>query len=65
MDWEKQQKYYEIMEKISERDRKLIELRYFNGYTQSVTAQNLGMSQVQVSRREKAILLEMRKKLTG
>ncbi|MCR4925875.1 MAG: sigma-70 family RNA polymerase sigma factor [Clostridiales bacterium] len=56
---------YEIMEKISERDRKLIELRYFNGYTQSVTAQNLGMSQVQVSRREKAILLEMRKKLTG
>lgn len=55
----------EVMSAINERDRKLIELRYFNGFTQSVTAQNLGMSQVQVSRREKAILLEMRNRLTG
>lgn len=55
----------EVMSSINERDRKLIELRYFNGFTQSVTAQNLGMSQVQVSRREKAILLEMRSRLTG
>lgn len=55
----------EIMKNIGERDRQIIQLRYFNGLTQSVTAKNLGMSQVQVSRREKAILLQMRNKLTG
>lgn len=55
----------EIMKNIGERDRQIIQLRYFNGLTQSVTAKNLGMSQVQVSRREKAILSQMRSKLTG
>lgn len=42
--------------KLPERDRMLIELRYFNGLTQTVTAERLGMSQVQVSRSEKRIL---------
>ena len=37
----------------------------FKGMTQTVTAEHLGMSQVQVSRREKAILLQMRRYLTG
>lgn len=52
-----------VLQKLEERDRQLIELRYFKGMTQVKTAGELGMSQVQVSRREKAILLEMRKKL--
>ena len=55
----------QIMDKLPERDKKLIELRYFKGMTQTVTAEHLGMSQVQVSRREKAILLQMRRYLTG
>lgn len=52
-----------VVEALEERDRKLIELRYFKGLTQVKTAAELGMSQVQVSRREKAILLQMRKSM--
>ncbi len=53
----------QVMVTLPERDRKIIELRYFKGLTQSKTAEQLGMSQVQVSRREKAILLDLRQKL--
>ena len=52
-----------VLEALEVKDRRLIELRYFNGLTQVKTAAELGMSQVQVSRREKAILIELRKKL--
>ncbi|MBE6835305.1 MAG: sigma-70 family RNA polymerase sigma factor [Ruminococcaceae bacterium] len=45
-------------------DRKLIELRYFNSLSQTVTAEILGISQVQVSRKEKKILFELRKILS-
>lgn len=55
----------EVLETLPEADRKLIELRYFRGLTQVKTAEALGLSQVQVSRRERGILLEMRKRLTG
>ncbi|MBE6820989.1 MAG: sigma-70 family RNA polymerase sigma factor [Ruminococcaceae bacterium] len=53
----------QVLLKLDERDRKMIELRYFRGLTQSKTAIRLGMTQVQVSRREKAVLEGMRKKL--
>lgn len=49
------------LDKLCERDRRLIEYRYFHGLTQTVTATKLGMTQVQVSRREKAILSILRK----
>lgn len=49
---------------LSESDRRLIELRYYMSKTQSAVATELGMSQVQVSRREKKILEEIRVKLT-
>lgn len=45
-------------------DRKLIFLRYFRSRTQTETADELGMTQVQVSRREKKILGEMRLRLS-
>lgn len=54
----------QILMSLDERDRKMIELRYFRGMTQSKTASNLGMTQVQVSRREKTVLELLRKKLT-
>ena len=54
-----------VLETLPDTDRKLIELRYYKGLTQVKTAEALGLSQVQVSRRERAILLEMRKRLTG
>lgn len=53
----------QVLASLDERDRKMIELRYYGGMTQSKTAQQLGMTQVQVSRREKAVLEAIRKKL--
>jgi RNA polymerase sporulation-specific sigma factor len=46
-------------------DRTLIILRYFQSKTQSETAKALNMTQVQVSRREKKILAQLRSRLTG
>lgn len=45
---------------LSEKDRRLIFLRYFRRKTQTETAKLLQMTQVQVSRREKKILAQMR-----
>lgn len=53
----------QIMSRLSEKDRILLELRYFRGLTQSKTAKALGMTQVQVSRREKKLLTQMREEL--
>ena len=53
-----------VVESLEEKDRQLIELRYFKGMTQVSTAKELGMSQVQVSRREKVILGIMRKSMS-
>lgn len=55
----------QILSTLDDRDRRLIELRFFEGLTQSKTANILGISQVQVSRKEKIILNDMRKKLIG
>jgi len=55
----------QALEKLDERDRKLIALRYFKGKTQSETAALLSMTQVQVSRREKKILGTLRLELSG
>ena len=55
----------QVIGRLEERDQKLITLRYFSGMTQVQTAQRLGMTQVQVSRREKKILLSLRAELSG
>lgn len=51
------------VEELPRRDRNLIVLRFFNSKTQKETAETLGMTQVQVSRREKKILQQLRQKL--
>ena len=48
---------------LEERERKIILLRYYQNRTQSEVAKILGISQVQVSRIEKKILLLMREKI--
>ncbi len=53
----------EVMNTLPNSDRKLIYLRYYKSQTQSETAKQLGMTQVQVSRREKVILTKMRQLL--
>lgn len=54
---------HQVMERLEEKDREIIKQRYFAGKTQTQTAQSLGMTQVQVSRREKQILRYMKQKL--
>lgn len=51
---------YQIIQTLEERDQLLITYRYFQGKTQTETAALLGMTQVQVSRREKKLLAYMR-----
>lgn len=53
----------QVLHTLPQGDRALIEMRYLRRMTQQATADQLGMTQVQVSRRERAILLEMRRKL--
>lgn len=53
----------QTMAQLSEKDRKLLMLRYFNELTQAKTAAVLGMTQVQVSRREKKLLTQLREDL--
>ena len=50
----------QLLGELSERDRELIRMRYFQNKTQTEIAGILGISQVQVSRLEKKILREMR-----
>ena len=53
----------QVVGELEPRDRSLIVLRFFKSQTQTQTAEKLGMTQVQVSRREKVILRELRAKL--
>lgn len=53
----------QIMARLEPADRALLELRYFRCLTQTKTARALGMTQVQVSRREKKLLTRMREEL--
>ncbi|MGN1201006.1 MAG: SigB/SigF/SigG family RNA polymerase sigma factor [Candidatus Caccovivens sp.] len=53
----------EVIDKLEERDKKIILMRYFYDKTQSEIAERLGVSQVQVSRLENKILENLKKKL--
>lgn len=52
---------HQLISHLDSNEKRLIDLRYYKGFTQSKTAEIMGISQVQVSRKEKAIL----KKLKG
>lgn len=53
----------EIIDSLDDKERNLIELRYFKDKTQTDIAKELGISQVQVSRLEKKILKVMRERM--
>ncbi|MBE6062752.1 MAG: RNA polymerase sporulation sigma factor SigF [Clostridium butyricum] len=53
----------EALRSLDEKARQIIMLRYFKDKTQVQVANMLGISQVQVSRIEKKVLLQMKKKL--
>ncbi|CAB1253901.1 RNA polymerase sporulation-specific sigma factor (sigma-F) [Ruminococcaceae bacterium BL-6] len=54
----------QVIGELEPRDRSIIIFRYFQSRTQTQTAEALGMTQVQVSRREKVILKGLRDKLS-
>ena len=54
----------QVISQLDITDKKIIELRYYKHQTQTQTAKVLNMTQVQVSRREKKILMFMRQKLS-
>ncbi len=49
---------------LPERERTLLKMRYYENKTQTQVAEKLGISQVQVSRLEKKLLLKLRDQLT-
>ncbi len=51
----------EAMKKITPREKKIIDLRFFQGRTQMEVASEIGISQAQVSRLEKTALQNLRK----
>ena len=51
----------EAMEKLTEREKLIITLRFFRGRTQTEVANEVGISQAQVSRLEKSAIGSMRK----
>ena len=53
----------QAIEKLGEMEQELIRLRFFEDRTQTEVAKVLGISQVQVSRLEKKILIQMRQNL--
>ena len=52
----------QLLGQLKDEEKKLIKLRYFDNVTQVEVARQMGISQVQVSRMEKKVLLYMRKK---
>ena len=54
----------QLLEQLSGKDREIIMRRYFENQTQSQSAADLNISQVQVSRLEKKILRKMREYLS-
>ncbi len=48
------------LKKLPEKERRIMLLRYFGSRTQQETAKELGISQVQVSRAEKKVLMKLR-----
>lgn len=53
----------ELLASLDPKERRLIVLRFFHDRTQTQVAEELGMSQVQVSRLEKKILLALKSRL--
>ena len=50
----------EAMQRLNKREKHIIELRFYEGKTQMEVAQEIGISQAQVSRLEKNALKSMR-----
>lgn len=55
----------EAMKKLTEREKRIVNMRFYAGKTQSEIAKEIGISQAQVSRLEKAALERIKKQIWG
>ena len=62
--WTERVALREAMERLGERERKILRLRYFEGKTQTEISAEVGISQAQVSRLEKNALGSIRKEIS-
>ena len=53
----------EAISQLTQRERSILEMRFFHGKTQMEVSAEIGISQAQVSRLEKSALKQMRKEL--
>ena len=53
----------DAMKKLSRREKKIIDMRYYQNKTQTEIAESLGISQAQVSRIERGALNKMKKNM--
>ena len=53
----------EAMSKLSDREKRILALRFFKGKTQMEVSSEIGISQAQVSRLEKNALAQIRKSM--
>ena len=62
-DWLDEISLKEAIENLGEREKKILSLRFFVGKTQMEVAQEIGISQAQVSRLEKSALNRIKKQI--
>ena len=62
--WTEKVALREAMERLTERERKILRLRYYEGKTQTEISAEVGISQAQVSRLEKNALGSIRKEIS-
>lgn len=62
-DWIRDLSLRQAMDRLTERERDIIEQRYFEGHTQMEVAGEIGISQAQVSRLENSALKQMQRYL--
>ena len=61
--WAENLALFKATEKLEEREKKILYLRYYEGKTQTEISKEVGLSQAQVSRLEKSALMELKKSL--
>jgi len=54
----------EAMKKLDEREKRILALRFYDGRTQMEVADQVGISQAQVSRLEKSAISQIRKAIS-
>ena len=63
--WLEQIALEEALRRLSERERRILALRFYDGRTQTEVARQVGISQAQVSRLEKNAIRQIKKNITA